>query len=115
MRIAVAVLTAASMLAASRVGLDTSRYLDHVKYLSSDELRGRGTGTPELEKAAKYLAGQYKAMGLEPAFGKSYLQAFTVTTNAKLGSKNKFAESPGKRQLKAEQDFIPFNFSSSGK
>lgn len=115
MRIAVAVLTAASMLAASRAGLDTSRYLDHVKYLSSDELRGRGTGTPELEKAAKYLAGQYKAMGLEPAFGKSYLQAFTVTTNAKLGSKNKVAESIGKRQLKPEQDFTPFNFSSSGK
>lgn len=115
MRFFSALIVAAALTAASRVSLDSSRYLDHIKYLSSDDLKGRGTGTPELEKAGKYLAEQYKALGLEPAFGKSYLQPFPVITNAKLGSKNHFTDSITKEKEKIEQDFIPFNFSSSGK
>ena len=59
-------------------------YLDHVKFLSSDELKGRATGTPELEKAAKYIAGKFKAYGLKPVAG-SYFQSFRVTTQTKIG------------------------------
>ncbi len=107
-------LIAVSGTAASRVGLDSDRYLEHIRFLASEELKGRGTGSPELEKAGRYLADQYKAMGLQPAFGKSYLQPFQVTTNAKLGSKNQFSDSLNKKKLRLEEDFVPFNFSSSG-
>ena len=34
--------------------------------LSSDEFEGRGTGTPGYEKAANFVAGQFKAFGLKP-------------------------------------------------
>ncbi len=115
MRFVTALLLAVALTGASRIGLDSTRYLDHVKYLSSQELGGRGTGTPELEKAAKYLAAQYKATGLEPAFGSSFLQPFQVTTNAKLGTKNRLSETLTRAKLKSGEDFIPLNFSSSGK
>lgn len=106
---------AATMAAASRVAIDSGRYLDHVKALAGPEMKGRATGSPELEKAARYIADQYKAMGLESAFGKSYLQPFAVTTNAKLGTRNRFADTLSKARLRQDEDFLPLNFSSSGK
>ena len=45
-------------------------YLDHIKYLASPELKGRATGSPELEKAASYIAAQFKAAGLKPGGAK---------------------------------------------
>ncbi len=101
----------------STASIDPNRYLDYVKYLSSEDLKGRGTGTPELEKAAAYIAKQFRAAGLEPLDSKGYFQAFSVTTNAKLGSGNRFDYTDGDRSvaLKFKDDFIPFNFSSRGK
>src|ERR1700723_3055980 len=68
---------------------DAERYLNHIKYLASPEMRGRESGSPELEKAAQYIAAQFKADGLKPPDGKSYLQAFEVTTSAKPGKGNR--------------------------
>jgi Zn-dependent M28 family amino/carboxypeptidase len=39
----------------------------HVKYLADDLLEGRGTGTRGGMLAAKYIAAQFEALGLEPA------------------------------------------------
>jgi aminopeptidase YwaD len=95
---------------------DAQRYLAHVKFLASEAMQGRATGSPELEKAAAYIAKQFKANGLQPVDGKNYLLAFPVTTNAKLGTGNHFAyvEDGKSEKLKFEDDFIPFNFSSRG-
>jgi hypothetical protein len=38
----------------------------HVKFLASDDLKGRGNGTAELERAGDYIAEQFKAAGVEP-------------------------------------------------
>lgn len=54
------------------------RMMDHLKYLASDEMKGRGPGTPELDVAADYIAGKFKEVGLEP-MGGSYFQQFTHT------------------------------------
>src|SRR5438105_5404938 len=97
--------------------LDSQRYLAHIKFLASETMRGRATGSPELEKAAAYIARQFKADGLQPFDGRSYLQPFPVTTNAQLGSGNRFEYVDGGRAtaLKFEEDFIPFNFSARAK
>ncbi len=38
-----------------------------VAYLASDEMGGRDTPSPGLEKAAEYIAGEFRALGLRPA------------------------------------------------
>src|SRR5688572_28662321 len=96
---------------------EPQQFLEHVKYLTSDTLKGRATGSPELAKAAAYIARQFKKVGLQPIDGKSYYQSFSVTTNAKLGTHNQFeySESGKSTALKFQDDFIPFNFSSRAK
>jgi hypothetical protein len=92
-------------------------YIEHVKYLSSDELKGRATGSPELEKAASYIASKFQAAGLKPVTGNNYEQAFSVVTDAKMGSGNHMSiTEPGtKQELRPRTDFVPYSFSSSGK
>ena len=72
------------------------RMLDHIKYLASDELKGRGLGTPELDSAAAYIAGRFKEYGLEP-MGNSYYQTFSHNFPGKgeLQMKNVVAIIPG--------------------
>ena len=97
--------------------LDPSVYLDDIKFLASPALKGRATGSPELEKAATFIAGKFESFGLKPADGKSFYQAFEVTTNAKLGKANRFHYSEGGHTtvLHFPDDFVPLNLSSAGK
>src|SRR5437870_11911900 len=58
--------------------LSASRYFEHVKYLSRDEMKGRGDGSPELDKAADYIASQFRTSGLRPmGDNNTFLQGFT--------------------------------------
>jgi Peptidase family M28/PDZ domain/PA domain len=96
--------------------IDPNRYLDEIKFLSSKNLKGRATGTPELEKAAAFIAGHFRSFGLQPVDGKSYYQAFNVTTHARLGRDNHFDyTADGSRVAVSSSDFIPFNFSARGR
>jgi len=53
--------------------------LEHVKVLASEEMAGRGLGTPGLEMAADYIVEQFKAIGLQPGGDNgSYSQVFRV-------------------------------------
>lgn len=108
----VAAALAAVLLHAAEIS--PQRYLEHVKFLASPELEGRGAGTAGLEKAARYIAEQFRALGLSPPAG-DYLQPFPVTTNARPGPRNSFTFRLGEqeRSLKINQDFVPFNFSTT--
>jgi len=46
--------------------------------LAHDSMRGRLTPSPELEKAARYVAREFEEMGLLPAEGDSYLQTYPL-------------------------------------
>jgi aminopeptidase YwaD len=103
---------------AATTAFDPVRYLDHIKFLASPELKGRATGSPELERAARYIADRFKADGLQPAPGASgFLQPFQVTSSAKLGKSSRFEISAGadSQDLQLEKEFIPLNFSSNGR
>jgi len=107
----------AAALAFAPAQISPQTYLAEVKYLASPELKGRATGSPELEKAATYIAGLYKSFGLKPVSGADYEQPFTVTVNAHLGPDNHLnADDAGaKNILGAKRDYVPYSFSSSGK
>lgn len=47
-----------------------------IKYLSSKELKGRGLGTSELDKAADYITKQFINAGLKPLIKGKYSQTF---------------------------------------
>ena len=102
---------------AASATFDPGAYLDDVKYLASPAMKGRATGSPELEKAAAFIATRFQGFGLKPADGKSFYQAFEVTTNARLGRANRFRYVQNGRTttLSFPEDFVPFNFSSAGK
>lgn len=52
----------------------------NIHFLSSDELRGRATGTPEIDISARYIAGWFRAYDVSTAPGyDSYFQQFDVT------------------------------------
>lgn len=48
------------------------------KVLAADDMQGRRAGTPGSDKAAAFIAEEFKKAGLQPATGNSYLQSFTV-------------------------------------
>lgn len=58
----------------------------HVTFLSDDLLEGRDTGTPGYDIAARYVATQYRALGLQPAVDGGWYQQVpfsqTVTSTA---------------------------------
>lgn len=45
-----------------------------VSWLASDELEGRATPSPGLDKAAAFLAARHEALGLKPLFGEARLE-----------------------------------------
>ncbi|MEQ1823410.1 MAG: M28 family peptidase [Fimbriimonadaceae bacterium] len=56
----------------------------HVRFLASDELEGRNTPSPGLDKAAQYIADKFKEIGLEPGVGgNSYFQETTFENRTK--------------------------------
>ncbi len=103
--------------AAQAADVNPATYLDDVRYLASDKLKGRGTGTPEIELAAQYIADQFKSFGLKPVPGTTnYEQEFSAVTSAKLSGTNRLtATEAGKTEtLSAPRGFIPFSFSMTG-
>ncbi len=51
-----------------------------IKTLSADDMQGRATFTPGIEKAAKFIESEYKTAGLQPLAGnKDYRQNFSMT------------------------------------
>lgn len=92
--------------------LSVDRYRKHVTTLASPEYKGRGNGTPELEKAAEYIASALKSAGLQPAGERgTFFQTFQVTTGTSFGPAN--AIDTGQASLKLNVDFVPLNFSAS--
>jgi Zn-dependent M28 family amino/carboxypeptidase len=60
--------------------LDETRMRSHIRFLADDLLEGRGTGSRGGLLAAKYIATQFEALGLEPAgMDRSYFQQVHMT------------------------------------
>jgi hypothetical protein len=60
--------------------IDQGIIRNHITYLASDELKGRGTSSPEELLAANYIAGQFKMLGLGN-FKNSYIKPFNYKYN----------------------------------
>ena len=88
--IAAGVALAAVVAAAVPPEIAPDTILEHVRFLASDELKGRANGTQELERAADYIAEQFKAAGLAPGEdGQSWFQPFELNAGLTVGKENR--------------------------
>src|SRR5215831_11224450 len=91
--------------------ISSSRYLDNVRYLASDQMKGRGDGSAELNRAADYIASQFRSWGLKPMGDNgTYFQSFEITTGAVLGQNNDVQVNGNHL---SSGDFTPVMFSNS--
>src|SRR5688572_14636697 len=77
----------------------SERVLEHIKFLASDDLKGRGNGTDGLERAAEYIARNFKEAGLQPG-GRdgSWFQPFEIVAGLAVGRENQLTiEHRGRR------------------
>jgi len=99
------------------------RMADTDRYLSSDELEGRGLGTHGLDLAADYIAAQYRQYGLQVDLCEGGpFQRFNVSIDAQLGPDNRLAlvgpaprrgDKPETTELVLGKDFTPLAIGTS--
>ncbi len=97
--------------------LTSENIISHIRYLASDELGGRMSGTAGADKAAEYISSQFKKAGLKPlGDDNTYFQKFSFTKDIKLGEQNKleFEIYKSKTELELGHDFYTLSLSSSG-
>ena len=76
-------------LAAATPAIDPAVLLGHIKVLAADDMKGRASGSPELERAAEYIAAQFKAAGLEPGGANNeWFQPFDLQAGLEIGRTN---------------------------
>lgn len=51
-----------------------------ISFLASDEMRGRQVYSPEIDKAAEFIAAEFNKAGLLPFGGSGYLQSFVMVS-----------------------------------
>lgn len=92
-------------------------FLQHIKYLSSDELEGRFPGTKGDSLTGSYITNEFEKYNLKPSGENSYLQPFEMVTQIQLAGANEFQIIANgiSSSYSVEQDFIPLGFTGNGK
>jgi len=96
---------------------------EDIKYLASDQLKGRQPGTPEMKLAEDYILQAFKEAGLKPGGSEdSYLQTFDVTNrrashtiNADTTHLRLTTPTGESLSLEYEQQFVPMVYKESYK
>src|SRR5450432_332605 len=95
---------------AAKNSIDSEKIRATVKYLSDDSLEGRGTGQKGGDKAADWIAAQFKSYGLLPAGDNgTYFQSvnfYGVTTDSKQTQFAFVPKSGTEIALKFADDFV---------
>ncbi len=86
---------------------------EHIKYLASDELEGRFTGTEQCRIAVEYIAKEFEKAGLLPVFNGSYFQEFPFISEIKTGDNSFEIISKEKSFLEIQKDYTPLPFSDN--
>ena len=89
-----------------------SNVLNHIKFLSSDEMEGRYPGSEGSTKSADYIAENFNKAGLYPFNSDNFYQKFEFKSGISLSGKNSITIN--NNRFKVEEDYIPVQFSESG-
>jgi hypothetical protein len=107
--IAAVLVIAAGSATALPADISSDAILRHVRFLSSDEMKGRANGTPELERAAEYIAEQFRDAGLDPGIRGEWRQPFELIAGLAVGRENRvtFEESGRSIALELGSSYYP--------
>ena len=94
--------------------ITSAEILGHIRYLSSDPLKGRAPGTSGSKKAIRYIEKEWKTSGVIPAGEKGYQQSFEFTSGVSLSGYNRFKINETRKTFRVKQDFMPLGFSGTG-
>jgi hypothetical protein len=121
---------------------DVEQLRAHISYLASDKLEGRRTGTPGAEEAARYVAEEFKRLGLAPGVEgrfswesgpnrrdfttQVYFQMFPYVAGVELGRGNAMTlttrdattspqTAPATLDLRVGEDWMPLGFCASAR
>jgi len=86
--------------------------LEHIRFLSSDDLKGRSPGSGGSEAAVSYIIQEFERAGLEPGGVDGFLQFFEMVLKLDLTAGNHLNFNGQDFILKT--DFIPLGFSDDG-
>ncbi|MCA1578437.1 MAG: M20/M25/M40 family metallo-hydrolase [Acidobacteria bacterium] len=104
------------------VAQQPDRIQQHVKYLASDVLEGRRTGTKGATEAARYIAKEFSKLGLKPVASSAggngsesrYLQSFPYVAGVELGRNLlMFRMNDAYASLRVGEDYMPLGFSAN--
>lgn len=84
----------------------------HIKYLASDKLEGRRTGTMGEVLAMEYISNQFEKYDVQSAGTNGYIQEFSIDEGKQMTDhKNYFVVNGDSMELK--KDFFPLAFSAN--
>jgi len=72
--------SAGAQAAAAATAIDAADFAEHVKVLASDEFQGRAPGGEGERNTVDYLTAEFRAAGMQPANGDSYLQGVPLVS-----------------------------------
>lgn len=93
--------------------LDGARMTADIAFLASDEMHGRHTLAPDLQRAAEFLAQRYTELGLAPV-GPAYATPFPLTIGARSTRPPTLVVRRGKKEESAGSGFVALPSSASG-
>ena len=101
LRPAVLLALLAGVVSAAAPSIRPEALLAHIKFLASDDLRGRGNGSDGLEQAAAYIAARFEAAGVRPG-GRNggWFQPFELTTGFRVGEGNSLVVRVGAQSIR---------------
>jgi len=100
----------------SGVAFSAETYLEHIRFLASDELEGRRPGSEGIRRTDEYIAEQFREIGLKPAGEDgSYFQSFELPGRKELHDEDARLEIGGlERTFKVHEDWAPMPFTQPG-
>lgn len=95
----------------------SKRMMEHISFLASDKMKGRELGSPEIDKAADYIASKFEEYGLLPGSDDgTYFQTFKKAFHGKgnLTIKNVIGIIPGTNENLKEAVIISAHYDHLG-
>jgi aminopeptidase YwaD len=83
---------------------------NEIRYLASDQLEGRRTGSPGEKLASEYIIAEFQKIGLKPLGNRGWLQPFEINDGKQVSSGTHLIINNIELQL--DKDYFPLSYSA---